>query len=57
VPSTLTETDPITRVPDVRDQPLGEQADERASATAEIRKLVLQKKGAKVQVAAFQSSI
>ena len=55
--STSVETDPITRVPDVRDQPFGKQAEEQASVTAAIRKRVLRKEGVEIPVAAFQSYI
>jgi hypothetical protein len=57
VPSSLTDQDPTTRIPDIRDRPLGERADERRSGNAVILKRVLQNKSVEVPVAAFQSSI
>jgi hypothetical protein len=53
VPPTPTETAVITRIPDVRNQPLSEPA----SATAAIRARILQKRDVEVPVALFQSSI
>lgn len=57
MPATLTEQGPTTRIPDIRDLPLKEQADKRTSANAAILKRILQNKGVEVPVAAFQSSI
>ena len=57
MPATLTEQDPTTRIPDVRDLPLGEQVKSRTSANAAILKRILRNKGVEVPAAAFQSSI
>jgi hypothetical protein len=56
MPATLTEQDPTTRIPDIRDLPLAEQAKRRTSANAAILRRILHNKGVEVP-AAFQSSI
>lgn len=57
MPTTLTEQDPATRIPDVRALPLGPQSNKPASAHTAIVKRILRNDGVEVPAAAFQSSI